>query len=208
MKYIKKTTEPSDFTRYKCNPIGTSYSDIDSDVKKILKKSLLEEQGFLCCYCMKRIDESSMRVEHFQCQDNYKKLALSYRNMLASCSGKIGLEKTCDACKGNKDITINPLIQTYIDKLEFRYDGEILSKDSDISRDLNETLNLNVPQLKRNREAFIQSMLERLNKNKSWTKSEIQKIINKLEQRNMKSQYMPYCDAAIYIFKKRLRRCP
>lgn len=32
--------------------------------KQALQKALLQEQGYICCYCGKRIGEENIRIEH------------------------------------------------------------------------------------------------------------------------------------------------
>ena len=59
--------------------------------------------------------------------------------------------QTCDTHKGNAIISVNPLNSDSIAKISYGYDGKVKSDDSDIEQDLNDTLNLNVEKLKRNR---------------------------------------------------------
>ena len=53
--------------------------------------------------------------------------------------------------KANAIISVNPLNSDSIAKISYGYDGKVKSDDSDIEQDLNDTLNLNVEKLKRNR---------------------------------------------------------
>ena len=46
---------------------GATYSDAGIP-KDQLKESLLKEQGYLCAYCMSRISEDTMKVEHWHPQ--------------------------------------------------------------------------------------------------------------------------------------------
>lgn len=64
------------------------YRDISSKDKEIIKDSLLKEQGYLCAYCMKRLDNTNyVKIEHIAPQSVYPEKSLSYRNMLAVCDG-------------------------------------------------------------------------------------------------------------------------
>ena len=41
-------------------------SGVELEARTELKESLLKEQGYLCAYCMARIDKDHMKVEHFK----------------------------------------------------------------------------------------------------------------------------------------------
>lgn len=50
---------------------------------------------------------------------------------------------TCDAIRGNKPLTVNPLDENTLKTIYYRNNGEIAAKDTVIEKDLVETLNLN-----------------------------------------------------------------
>ena len=52
-------------------------------------------------------------------------------------------ELTCDAIRGNKPLTVNPLDENTLKTIYYRNNGEIAAKDTVIEKDLVETLNLN-----------------------------------------------------------------
>lgn len=54
---IKKGREPDKLLRYRQQP-DASYEQMDKEVKDELLERLLQEQGHICAYCMKRIPES------------------------------------------------------------------------------------------------------------------------------------------------------
>ena len=134
---INKRTPPPEFvgaavrakyTYYRALPgKKTPYDLLESKAKEALGKALATEQGHLC---------------------------VEYTNLFASCRGGEGEPKrlqTCDTHKGNAIISVNPLNSDSIAKISYGYDGKVKSDDSDIEQDLNDTLNLNVEKLKRNR---------------------------------------------------------
>ena len=43
-----------------------------------LRKSLLEEQGYICCYCMSRIDCKNSKIEHFKPQSLHRDKQIDY----------------------------------------------------------------------------------------------------------------------------------
>jgi len=85
------------------NP-NEAYRLLDGSAKKIVKKSLIAEQGRLCAYCMRRIPDErkpgdvdlieSVTIEHWiplLPQDKRDVgQALDYNNLLAVCSGNRG----------------------------------------------------------------------------------------------------------------------
>lgn len=82
----KNTTVPDDPT-YK-----PTYDNLSTEARIELKQRLLEDQGYICAYCMRKIDENSMSIEHFCSEsryngkiDGYADLSLDYRNLLAVC---------------------------------------------------------------------------------------------------------------------------
>ena len=95
MRYIEKHAEPKSLAEYK-KQVNAYY---DGCNKSDIRKRLLEDQGYLCAYCMRRIyDESSvdggvppMKIEHWfpesQCSEFQK---LDFRNMLGVCMGNAG----------------------------------------------------------------------------------------------------------------------
>ncbi|MCP4106886.1 MAG: TIGR02646 family protein [Desulfobacteraceae bacterium] len=112
MKYIKKNKEPDSLKKYRCSADPNKTYDNYSDNGE-LRKSLLEEQGYICCYCMKRIPDKNGRfkIEHWKPQSPCPDLQLEYKNLLASCFGGEGGPKHmqhCDTHKADQKITINP----------------------------------------------------------------------------------------------------
>ncbi len=57
--------------------------------KNDLRKALLEDQGYVCCYCGFPVtnDGMSCAIEHFRPKKEYKKLVFDYQNLFASCRG-------------------------------------------------------------------------------------------------------------------------
>ena len=124
MHQIKKDTEPIDFTRWK-NDFQTIYgrNPVYDDLKAtteywILKKHLVEEQGYICCYCEREIGKlvslTDCNVEHFKPRHPAKNLPLTpeqrqecidaqldYNNLYASCLGE--KQYYTDHCNHKKD---------------------------------------------------------------------------------------------------------
>jgi uncharacterized protein (TIGR02646 family) len=94
MRYIKKQEAPPEFTEWKAQenedwkPFWNSKAtNFRNPQKEIVHQSLLTEQGYICCYCQRRINLNNSHIEHFKPKDEscYPELSLEYTNFLASC---------------------------------------------------------------------------------------------------------------------------
>ena len=52
-----------------------------------LENALLEEQGYICCYCGARVKKETVIKEHFLDKKNNERYTFDYTNLLASCEG-------------------------------------------------------------------------------------------------------------------------
>lgn len=59
MRYITKGREPSSLTQYK-KQSGAYFDGVN---KEDIRQALLEEQGYLCAYCMRRISAENMKID-------------------------------------------------------------------------------------------------------------------------------------------------
>lgn len=225
MKYIKKdkNTEPESLIKYRktAKPTYENYRN-----KEELRKTLLEEQGYLCAYCMKKIenDELKTKIEHYLPRNGPNKrpdLQLEYSNLLAVCNGGQGQKRHkqhCDTKKGSALITINPTLAICEKQIKYRKNGTIFAEDSAIQNDVDTTLNLNLQPLKDNRAAVLEIAIERLKKKSgnSWTRELIEKEIQFYQTktkitRKPKNQKKPvfgfhqYCQIIIYYLKNKLK---
>ncbi len=202
MKKIVKQSEPESLTEHRSKP----YADYDNyPAKDELRESLLEEQGYICCYCMRRITKEGMKIEHWKPQRKYTCLQLDYKNLLGACKGNEGArpqKQHCDTKKGQTEITINPTEenQNYESLIIYRSTGEIYSPNKPINYDLDKTLNLNLDYLVTKRKNELDLILEHL-KNKFpdriWDQTYLQELINQLNAKNEYGFYSEYCQVAI-----------
>ncbi len=233
MKYIKKYKEPDKLKEYRCSKDPNKSYDNYSDNGE-LRKSLLEEQGYICCYCMQRIPDKDGRckIEHWKPQGNpkFSNLQLTYTNLLASCLGGEGGPKHiqhCDTHKGDLEIAINPtdprcesLIkftrksksenQNFKRSAKYSLSGEITSDDPKIEKELNEILNLNLQTLVENRRVTFEVFMSFFKKNNNpgiWNRGIIEKEIEKWSSPSNKP-YKPYCQIVVYYLRSKLMRLP
>jgi len=168
MKKISKNQEPNSLVEHRSNQ-ASSFNNIPAQTKFDLRESLINEQGFICCYCMRRIRLADLgevqrtKIEHFACQSEHPDLELNYRNLLLSCMGGEGEQKhlqTCDTYKKDKALSINPTDnhRNIEELIKYNAYGEIYSDDHQLNRELDEVLNLNNQVLRNNRRVQYESI--------------------------------------------------
>ena len=210
MKYIEKREPPQSLEEYKVTD-GASFADLDKNhtsIKRQVKNSLMAEQGYICCYCGRRIDRDNSMIEHFKpkAEGLFPELQLEYSNLLASCQGgrleregKTKKEKkkyplSCDAKKDNRIIEVCPTDPNCEAYFEYDEDGEIFGTNKQAKWAI-EILGLNNEFLKNQRKAAIDAYRE-LPENTDWEYE-----IHCLSSLNKDGQYEPYCFAVIYYIR-------
>lgn len=207
---------------------GKRFANLDDDPgdKRVVRDALLQDQGFLCCYCMRRVEpgKHSVRIEHHQSQSSAPERDLDWDNLLAACSGARKLrgrakddatarkvprsEQTCDNRKGDEVITINPL-DTSVDTIRYLNDGRIRHPIAQLQQDIDERLNLNVDFLVNDRLAARDELIERLRQelgpDKSWTSASLQRYLDARRQGTCLPRYFGYIEALLarWITKRR-----
>jgi uncharacterized protein (TIGR02646 family) len=221
MRAIAKGREPKQLEEYRCKPDATYDGPLftwkgnpdEDSVKDAIRRELLKEQGHLCAYCMKRIDDRGMKVEHWHCQDNYSDEQLDYQNMLGVCQGherEPYNQQTCDTRKGNKDLKYNPAnpnhrIESHI---KFLGTGRIQAHDDgEFDEQLNKVLNLNKPRLVQNRQAIWNAVHDKLStKSGSRTPAELQRLLDHWNRPDEEGRLQEYCAVAAYYLRRRLEK--
>ena len=217
MKYIEKNPEPLELIEYKNTP-GVCYETMAScpPVRDAVKKSLLEEQGYICCYCGSEVELSRNTIlEHLlpKGKDEYRYLNLEYTNILASCDG--GQQKRseraengrkrnksypsfCDDNKKNEVLPVHPLQVNCEDRFYFDEEGKIYPKTAD--KEAEETiriLNLKNPVLCNRRKEMIDFYKE-INSTKTEFKNTYLNIMN----RDANGKLIPFCFVVKSYIKK------
>ena len=85
MKHIVKQGEPEAFLDWKAlanEDWMPTYDDLAGETKKTVKGALMEEQGYICCYCERRLTDGDSHIEHFQPQSDPAVDPLDFSNML------------------------------------------------------------------------------------------------------------------------------
>lgn len=223
MIVVQRGKEPNNLLAFrKQNPDADYETDMPTDVLKDVRKQMWEEQGHLCAYCMKKIDDPrEVRVEHCRPRhpqnelEHDKKATLDFKWMLGVCYGnslKKGVkfeDTTCDAHKGNTELTVNPFDEMSVRKIKYKADGSIYSDDADINKDVTVTLNLNcqalsLPQTRKNVLMAEKNRIMRKCKGKSQDAfiHELERTYASLvQERNL----TPYCGIIISWLESKLK---
>ncbi|MDM8550331.1 retron system putative HNH endonuclease [Desulfobacterales bacterium HSG2] len=209
MKHIVKEAEPAFFKHWKKNDKmyqrgKPNWNRLPSDRKKELRKTLIGEQGGLCCYCGIQVSMDDSHAEHFRPKNKYPELQLEYDNLLCSCQSE--LQKTeprhCGNAKGSwfdENLTVSPLDAACESRFGYLEDGAIWPSDeSDEGAEATITyLALDIPKLRELRKAAIAAVLEDFDISEE---EAIREQIDLYSQRNPADQKYPsFCSAIVNV---------
>jgi uncharacterized protein (TIGR02646 family) len=219
MKYIQKGQEPDKFTEWKAQENEDwkpTYSNLQKPERSEVHESLLQEQGYICCYCGMRIDRHISHIEHFKPQKDFPDLALDYSNFLASCPGE-GQDKSaentepqikgvhCGHQKGewyDTKLTVSPLDSNCADYFRYTGLGEILPiADPLLNAAAQETikrLRLDHSRLEASRRSALQGIVDALNTSSN---DDLQKLAEDYKKPNAKGEYVRFCGAVSYLLR-------
>lgn len=216
---IKKGRAPKELEdahrRIKGTPDTTlSWRNVTGFERNATLRALLEEQGGLCAYCMRRVGPESSHVEHIVPQSvaagGDDPLSLDFGNLLAVCDGFEGSGEglTCDRARGDASLTVNPLRPETLSSIRYRRDGVIGADDPTINDDVVRTLNLNQPLLVRNRREALRALFSMLDK--KGKKDGSQGVVNLCrryidDHLSDPKKREPFDGAVIYFMRKRVR---
>lgn len=231
MILIQKGPEPKGLTEYRLNKwnrierqnVQPAYDSLPTSVKNEIRRSLLQTQGYLCAYCMRRLaDISSVKIEHWKAEkDLSEDEKLNYQNMLGVCIGRnekdMGFSgkqyETCDQHRGSEPLTVDPQSKEMISTIKYNSsNGEINSSNELIAFDLRQTLNLNcgAPHfLPENRKAVLdelQHKISKYGKDGTWRKSSLMKIKKHYQTKNAKGELPEYAGIVLWYIDTRLKR--
>jgi len=173
MKHIVKQKEPVNFTKWKDlanDDWQPTFALLSDPEKKIVHTALMQEQGYLCCYCERRLQQNDSHIEHFRPQNNSDVDPLDFDNMLCSCQRQLdkGESRHCGNLKGSwfePSLLVSPFDPNCESKFIYTADGEISPtdpKDEAVNQTINK-LGLDIPKLNALRKHAIEPFLEDLN---------------------------------------------
>lgn len=215
MIHIQKGKPPKKFVEFKKQNPRAHFDDMPSDIKAILRTSLLKEQGYLCAYCMSRLHDNhnEVKIEHYKPRNDENEL--DYNNLLAVCTGNSvdndPQRQHCDTKKGNEELHIDPQNATHIMQLSYSSDGTILAKNNPIfTHDLNCTLNLNddYGHLKENRKSVLKKLTATIHskyKDKTARLAFVKKTLHSYQTLSQ-GKYPDYCGIIIDYLTRHLKK--
>lgn len=146
--------------------------------RDIFKRSLIREQGYVCCYCGCSIESDDVTIEHVLPKGNvrYRHLVGEYQNLLVSCKGGRDIPQDpatgdplyarsyylqhCDASKGENEIPIKPYDKDCESRFTYELDGTISCDPTDTDAlSTISVLQLNCPYLEQSRKDEIEKAI-------------------------------------------------
>ncbi len=189
MKYIVKNSEPSEFREWKeewrNNGVEPGWGEFDGKpIKQTVTRSLLAEQGYICCFCEIDVDENNGHIAHLLDQVGHPDLVLKYDNLLYSCAEQPKSEpQTCGHAQKRSLLKVSPLDSDCEDRFLYTLNGKIHPRKAD-DADAAETiriLHLNAKRLVESREQAFQEVFEKRSERqpddfRNWIDTELKQI--------------------------------
>lgn len=185
MKYIVKQSEPVFFTTWKAQANANwqpEYSNMPTVTKQQLKDALLEEQGWICCYCEQEITADDAHIEHFRPQSNPDCDPLHCGNLKADWF--------------DQNLLVSPLAPSCESRFVFLGNGEIQGKDvnDQAAKETIQRLGLNIPKLIEMRKKVIEVFLD-----ESLNDVEVVNLVSAYLVKNGQ-RYSPFWSTIHYLF--------
>lgn len=205
MKHIEKQAEPQLFSEWKAmanEEWQPTYSALGGELKKAVKQALMVEQGFICCYCERRLSDNDSHIEHFRPQSDPSVDPLDYSNMLCSCQNRLkkGEPRHCGNLKDkwfDEKLLVSPLDSTCEEQFAFLGDGSIKStfeQDQAASETIRK-LGLNCSKLKALRKSAIDVFLD-----EKLSTEEVKMLVMAHLAKDSAGKYGEFWSAIRYLF--------
>lgn len=235
---IKKYAEPRGLKAAKKNFPNLTYDQFSTEKEFAhafheLRSSLLAEQGYLCCYCQKKVphvkdeitDKVLMKSEHFIPKKGKEKdlsKQLDYENLLGACLGNqdSDTKNHCDSSKSeyrlkvlpNPTTVLQPHFNAYLTYKVKEKEGEVVVMAADITNqelidDIDKRLNLNEQNLKIQRFSVWKAIWRQINKNNKLDIVLLNEVLNKYQFTSSKQErdFKAFCGFIVYWYEKRYK---
>jgi uncharacterized protein (TIGR02646 family) len=205
MKYIQKGKEPQNFSDWKATQkslgVNYDYKCLVNPEKKSVHSSLLSEQGYICCYCCMRVEQSNSHIEHLVPQSKTDSaLSVDYTNMLASCGRDPNWPEYCGNKKQNLSIGVSPLQANCEEFFSYSSSGEILPTTNNLGHQKDAQTTIEVLGL--NHYDLMQGRIQALKALQGiMTQEEAELLAQVCQQMNAQGRYQPFCNAVLYFLK-------
>jgi uncharacterized protein (TIGR02646 family) len=227
MRHIRKGKEPPELTAWKQQENQDwkpTWDNLRGEPKQATHRHLLQEQGFICCYCGRRISRDDSHIEHLKPRSHplYQDLALDYTNLLASCPGYPEVEadenistgtprsqesRSREHCGHKKDswydpdLMVSPFMENCADYFRFTDLGKIrAAQDPALQPAAQETiqrLGLDHSSLEAARKQAIAGVRQLLQKHPE--AEDLRKLIQSCDRLDLDGKYLPYCTVILYV---------
>lgn len=205
MKHVQKGNEPLAFSDWKAMANEDwlpTYDDLSGDTKKAVKKALMQEQGYLCCYCERRIVDDDSHIEHFRPQSHEDVDPLDFSNLLCSCQNQLqkGVPRHCGNLKGDwfdPVLLVSPFNPDCESRFAFTGAGEIKPVDNtdNGAEETIQRLGLDLPKLNAMRASVIEPFLD-----ETLSSVDLQQFVTGYLQRDTLGRFGEFGTAIRYLF--------
>ncbi len=208
MKYVIKQQEPLSLSNLKTTYPDITYKKLGADypeIKSEVKRTLIQEQGYICCYCECRINTNDSHIEHFRPQSDPSVDPLDFSNLICSClKDKVaGDPLHCGHLKNNwfdSILLISPLDASCETKFRYKSDGSISPADPDdqSAKETIDRLGLDIPKLRAMRKQAIAQFTDIENPFKP---SELQEFVTKYLQQDSQGKFSQFWTIIKYLYE-------
>ena len=170
MKRITKGTEPDEFSRWKEQDKMAhrpNWNRVPPRTKHRVHESLIQEQGFICCYCESSINMKTSHVEHFRPVAKFGNEQLNYNNLHCSCQRELsaGEPHHCGYLKSSwfdEELLVSPMSPSCETRFGFTGNGDIFPRcqTDDGAKTTIRKLGLDLPKLRALRAAAVDELYD------------------------------------------------
>ena len=208
MKYIQKTGAPHEYMAWCRRVRGTPSEDfrsLQNPEKASLHEALLQEQGWLCAYTMRRVGNDSSHIEHIK-PESLCRLAragsdLDYENLVAcfprdGIGGeyRYGAQKKGDWWADDGHDFVSPLQQNCETRFRFDIDGNIEAVGNyPAAVKTIRVLALDHPSLTEDRKRVIFEYVFGESGRDPLSKAQVLRVINEVLQRDGRYRFREFC---------------
>lgn len=204
MKQVMKASEPAELSAWKAqaNPDWSpTYQDLNGQVKGVVKAALMQEQGYICCYCERSLSEQDSHIEHFKPQSCSDVDPLDYSNLLCSCQNRLakGEPRHCGNLKADwydEALLVSPMQPGCENRFRFDEWGHIFPSEADQAAHMTiQKLGLDLPKLVSLRAAAIEPFLD-----EELSSSEFKQFVQGYLQKDSHNAFSPFWTTIQQLF--------
>lgn len=204
MKQVIKASEPAELSRWKAQANSNwtpTYQNLSGQVKSAVKTALMQEQGYICCYCERSLSEQDSHIEHLKPQSHADVDPLDYSNLLCSCQNQMekGEPRHCGNLKADwydEELLVSPLQTACEDRFSFDEWGHIFPAEADQAAQVTiQKLGLDLPKLVSLRAAAVEPFLDEI-----LTPSELRQFASGYLQKDAQQAFNPFWSTIRQLF--------